>query len=89
MYWDHMTGWGWTMMIFWSFIWVALLGFIIWVGVNWSRNASPAAPHPPASEPRPSARELLDQRLASGEINVEEYRERKAALDDHPSGSAR
>ena len=28
MYWDHMTGWGWGMMVFWSLIWIALLGGI-------------------------------------------------------------
>ena len=86
MYWDHMTGWGWAMMILWSLIWIALIGVLISALVNWSRGSSAPA-HPSAEQPRPNARELLDQRLASGDITIEEYQARKAALDDRVAGA--
>ena len=38
--------------------------------------------------PRPTARELLDERLARGEISAEEYAEKKAVLEGR-SASAR
>jgi hypothetical protein len=38
MYWDHMNGWGWLMMIVWSLIWIGLLGVIAWLAVQWTRT---------------------------------------------------
>ena len=86
MYWDHMTGWGWAMMIFWSLIWIALLGVLISAMVNWSRGSGAPA-QPSGEQARPTAREMLDQRLASGDISIDEYQARKAALDDRPAGA--
>ena len=85
MYWDHMTGWGWAMMILWSLIWIALLGVLISAVMNWTRGTS-APSQPPGGQTPLNARELLDQRLASGEITIEEYQARKAALDERSAG---
>ena len=76
MYWDHMTGWGWAMMIFWSLIWIALLGILVSSRVDWTRSggASSKRPDQPA---QPTARELLDQRLARGDITIDEYHARE------------
>jgi putative membrane protein len=71
MYWDHMNGWGWTMMIFWALIWIGFLGLIAWLAVQWTRtNSQGSAPSQPSSK---TARELLDERLARGEIDAAEY----------------
>ena len=86
MYWDHMTGWGWTMMIFWSLLWVGLLGVVIWAVANWTR-AGAAPSQPTGQSAHPTARKLLDRRLASGEITIDEYHARKAALDDRSVGT--
>jgi uncharacterized membrane protein len=83
MYWDHMTGWGWAMMIVWSLIWIALIAVLISALVNRSRGGSAPA-QPSGEQARPNARELLDQRLAGGDITIEAYQARKAALDDRP-----
>ena len=80
-----MTGWGWAMMIFWSLIWIALLGVLISAVVNWTRGTG-APSQPSGQQGRPNARELLDQRLASGDITIEEYQARKAALNDRSVG---
>ena len=81
MYWDHMNGWGWTMMIFWSLIWIGVLGLIAWFAVQWTRNSSQSSP--PSQASAKTARELLDERLARGEIDLDEYERRSEALDRH------
>jgi putative membrane protein len=78
VYWDHMTGWGWAMMSFWSLLWIMLVVGLVWAVVQWSRGSGPT---PPAPESGKSAREVLDQRLASGEIDIDEYQARRAALE--------
>jgi putative membrane protein len=81
MYWDHMSGWGWTMMIFWSAIWIGLVAVLAWIAVQWARRSPQDAP-----EPR-TARELLDERLATGEIDPDEYQRRRGALEQRtPAG---
>lgn len=61
------------MHFFWWFFWLALIGVIVFYG--WgrpsdTRRRSPESPH-----------EVLNRRLASGEIAPEEYEKRKALLD--------
>ena len=73
MYWDHMTGWGWAMMaLFWT-LGVALLAGLVWAA---TRRADG-----PGSGAQPTARDLLDERLARGEIDADEYRRRRDALE--------
>lgn len=77
---DHDWGWaGWTMMTagmlgFWLL--VALL-VVVLVRTTWS------GPRSSADRPsqRPDARTLLDERLARGEIDVEDHAARVAALE--------
>lgn len=84
MYWDHMNGWGWMVMAFWSLIWIGFLGLIAWLAVQWSRNSSSSPPSQPSAR---TAREVLDERLARGDIDLDEYRRRRDALERHtPAG---
>jgi putative membrane protein len=78
MSWDHMNGWGSTMIAFWSLIWVGFLGLIAWLAVPWTRN-SLRGPLPSQPSVR-TAKELLDERLARGQIDVDEYERRRDAL---------
>jgi putative membrane protein len=81
MYWDHMSGWGWLMMIVWSLISLGFLGLIAWLAVQWTQTSSlGTSPSEPSAK---TARELLDERLARGEINLDEYERRANALDRH------
>lgn len=77
--WDHMMGWGsgvffgFGMIIFWAvvIVLVALLARSFW--------GSP----PPASQPGPpgsTALDILKVRYARGEIDKEEYEERRTVL---------
>ena len=78
MYWDHMTGWGWTMMVLWTMLLVLLAAGIIWALLAAGHPASTHETQPPSSK---SARELLDERLAKGEIDTDEYQQRRRALE--------
>jgi len=51
--------------------WVLVLGGIVWVATVWS---------PDARGPSDGARQLLDERFARGELDVDEYRRRRDAL---------
>ena len=74
---DHMGGWsgGWwilmaaMMVVFWGLV---ILG-VVWI----ARSFGPGHQH---THHGGSALELLDRRLASGEISAEEYRERRSIL---------
>jgi putative membrane protein len=87
MYWDHMNGWGSSMMIFWTILWVALLGLAVWVVAQWGRGRR--ASDQPLLSPPQNARDILDERLARGEIDVDEYQRLRDALGSRtPAGAA-
>jgi putative membrane protein len=58
---------------FWWIFWVVLIGVIVFYG--WGR------PNEQRRRPRETPHEVLQRRLASGEIAPEEYEKRKALLD--------
>lgn len=66
-----MNGWGWGGMTLMAVVTVAIVGLVVWVIAR--RSADPQA-H------ALSAHEQLDQRLASGAIDPQEYRERLDSL---------
>ena len=64
--WDgHMGGGGWLLMIL---LWVGLLGVIVWAV---ARIVPPRSGRADASQESPE--EVLDRRLARGEIDIEAY----------------
>jgi putative membrane protein len=73
MWWDHDVGWaGWLMM------WIGMGGFWLLVAlvvVALVRNGG----RPRSQEP--TAQVILERRLASGEIDLDEYQQRLAALN--------
>jgi len=76
-----MNGWGWIMMIFSSLISIGVLCLIAWLAVQWTRTGlQGSSPSRPSAK---TARELLDERLARGEIDLDEYERRADALDRH------
>jgi putative membrane protein len=76
MYPDHMTGWGWAAMTISWLIAAALLGLLIWVVISALDRRGASSPTPPYS-----ARSLLDERLARGEIDLDEYRALREAIE--------
>lgn len=76
--WDsHMGSWGagwWVVMVL---MMVLFWGLVI-VGVVWLVRSLSERQH---GSHRPDPTEVLDHRFASGEISVEEYRERRELLN--------
>jgi putative membrane protein len=66
MWWGSGYGWIWMLLS-----WVVIIGLVVWaVTVFGGRDAR--GRHGP-----PSARHILDERFARGEIDEEEYRRRR------------
>lgn len=69
--------WGWGGMWFGWIFWLVLIGLIIWgvktlAGQNRSQNSD--------RPPQESAMDILKKRFARGEINAEEFEEKKRRL---------
>lgn len=80
MYWgDHMSTGGWIFSILATLVFLALIGALI----IWLLSATTSA-----SGPRESAAEILDRRLASGELTVEQYAQLRDALGTRERPSA-
>lgn len=78
MYWgNHMGAGDWIFSILGTAIIIALIvGLIVWaVSPNTRRDSS----SPTSGE---SAREILDRRLASGELTIDQYEQLRGRLDD-------
>lgn len=73
-----MGGFGWMGLS--SLLWLVLLGVIIWAIVAWARGISQPGGSESASGRADSALEVLKKRYARGEINKEEYEEKKKDL---------
>lgn len=75
---DHMDGgWGVAMGVFMVVAVVALVALVVWL----VRSSSTAhAPHAQPGQQLETPRQVLDRRLALGEVTPEEYQERVALL---------
>lgn len=71
MWWWH-DGWGFGGWILMTVGMLAFWGFVAWMAVAAARALSPRESQGPE--------EILDARLASGEIDIEEYERRKDVL---------
>lgn len=81
MYWNgHMSTGGWILSVLWTLIIIALVvAAIVWLISALSNRDT----RPPAAEGSGrSAREILDRRLASGELTVEQYTELRETIGD-------
>ena len=78
MYWNgHMTAVGWIIAILWTVIILALIaGAIAWLISALSSRSAGA----PGVTSEGSAREILDRRLAKGEISLDQYKELREAI---------
>ena len=78
----HMWGWGWGGMIFGPIMMIVFIALIVgavvlvlrWMGLGGS----------PAARGEKNARDILDERFARGEIDKDEYEERRQVLSKWP-----
>jgi putative membrane protein len=66
-------GWGWMMLM--PLVWIALIGVIMWAVVTVVQRGDRAI-----VPPRETPQEILDRRLASGEIDPDAYKQARAVL---------
>ena len=86
MYWNgHMTAAGWVIAILWTVIILALIGGAVYWLVS---ELSGRNPREAAAPGEGSAREILDRRLAKGELTVEQYKELRGTLDGEATVAA-
>lgn len=71
----HMAFGGLMMVLFWGGIIVLIVLAVRWLGTG--SSSAPSA-HPPRKTPR----EILEERFARGEIDKEEFEERRKLLSD-------
>jgi uncharacterized membrane protein len=77
MYGNHMAGWGWAVMVFWSAVAIGLLSAAVWALVSWARGGSRSTPA------EKTARDVLDERPARGEIDLVDHSARRQAMKLH------
>ena len=75
---DHMDGTSWVAMGFMMVMLLVVVALVVFAVTQWSRGVSTARSD---THPGRTARDLLDERLARGEIDVDEYQQRRHALD--------
>lgn len=78
----------WAGMLVWLLLLALLIGVAVWLAVKAASGGAhpvtPPAPPAPQAPPTPrvsSARAILDERYARGEIDDDEYRRRRTLLD--------
>jgi len=76
-YGDHMGGWGYglmtaSMLLFWALLIIGIVALVRYVGHTGRQNA--------ALPSRLTPEQVLAERLARGEIDTDEYRERLETL---------
>jgi len=74
--WGHMGDGWWVMGIGMILFWALVVLGIIWLIRELSGRSGPTAGSPAAPDPI----QVLDRRLAEGEIDVDEYEQRRRAL---------
>ena len=79
------NGWWFLMLIMMVVFW----GGLIWIGITLLKHhhQTPQTTPPDVARPgqRPSPQEILAERLARGEIDTDDYRQRLDALRDAPT----
>ncbi len=79
MDWDKGTSWG--MVSAMIVVTVLIVGVIVWAVVYATRRTTtPSTPMAGVPMSGPTARDLLDQRYARGEIDTADYEERRSKL---------
>ncbi len=73
MMWRDGGSWGWGWMLMGMLMMIGFWGLVAWVIVT-------AVRRPEARSSTRDAQEILDERFARGELDVDEYRQRSDAL---------
>lgn len=75
---DHMDRTSWVAMGFMMVMLLVVVALVVFAVTQWSRGALTTRSDTHSAR---TARDVLDERLARGEIDVDEYQRRRHALD--------
>lgn len=82
---EHMYvgGFGWGAILFFGLLAALFVALIVWliVSLATSKKKGYAPSAPPSSSSKAAAKSILDERYAKGEIDREDYLQRKADLE--------
>lgn len=84
MYWNAGPNWADALwMGFWTVLWVALLGLVLWGVMRLlARRPDASSAHVwRIQSDEPSALEILNRRYARGELDAEDYEEMRARIE--------
>ncbi len=84
---DHWAGGWWWMSIMMVVFWVGVVWVIVTVVRHGNHAAHTHAPVQGPVSPKPTPQEVLADRLARGEIEPDDYRQRLDALVHQPGSS--
>lgn len=77
MMYGNWFGWGWMMLM--PLIWIVLLGVIVWAVIRLAQRPTDRTAD---QQRRDTPQEILDRRLAAGEIDADAYRQARELLAD-------
>ena len=80
MMWEHDGGWWVLMMVWMVLLWGLIAAAIVWFVTTVTRRSGEGVAGSSAPANRETPEEILDRRLASGEIDPAEYRRIKDEL---------
>ena len=75
------NGWGsggWVAMALMTVLWIGLIVVAAWAAVRLLRRDAPSTPTTPTT---PTPRAILDERLARGEIDAEQYAQMRRLIE--------
>jgi len=78
---DWMNGWGMGFMGFGFIFWLVILA-LIFAGVVWFLRSQSAPGSQRSRDPRSSGLDVLEERYARGEIDRDEYLQKKRDMSD-------
>lgn len=81
---EHMYvgGFGWGAILFFGLLAALFVALIVWLIVSLATKKKGYTPSaPPSSSSKAAAKSILDERYAKGEIDREDYLQRKADLE--------
>jgi putative membrane protein len=74
----------WLAILLQLVFWIGLVALIVWLVMHFTRTPHSAAPPGPDTIRPESPEEILARRLATGEIEPDDYERRLAALRSQP-----